>query len=380
MKKVKITSAVRIMNRRVQCFDGAKEYLPTGGIAADNISTEQVTYDTKPSRADLYVQENQLIVARMKDTNKVLLIDGAYCNVIVSTGFLVLETMNGWVPRFLYHYLRSINFQIQKNRLCTGATQKAINNGNFGKIEIPEISPTDQQRIVRILDKADSLRQKRKQAIELLDDYLKSVFMEMFGDPIRNPKRLRTSSIEEMGSVVTGNTPSRKITSNYGHFIEWIKSDNINNNLNYVTHATEHLSEQGAKKGRVVPSGAILVTCIAGSLDCIGNASMIDRRVAFNQQINAIIPHADIEQTFLYSQILLNKTLFRDASTNSMKGMLNKKKFSNIRLLNPNVSLQKKFSKVFSKTDLIKMKMLTQSKELETQFQALLQKAFKGEL
>ena len=237
-----------------------------------------------------------------------------------------------------------------------------------------------QKRIVKILDAADALRHKRKQAITLLDDYLKSVFLEMFGDPMLNPKKIKKAKIKDIGQVFTGNTPPRNEAKNYGSFIEWIKSDNINNSGHYLTKASEFLSESGSKKARIVPSGSILVTCIAGSISCIGNAGIADREVAFNQQINAIVPNSDVDQRFLYSQILFNKELFQKASTNSMKGMLNKSKFSEIELLKPDFILQKKYADFFLKTESIKQKMLIQLQELEICFQALMQKAFKGEL
>lgn len=279
------------------------------------------------------------------------------------------------------YFKYTLRYSIEKmSQFTHGSTMKHIVRKDFLKHSIPLPSLENQKRIVKILDEADALRQKRKQAITLLDDYLKSVFLEMFGDPMLNPKKIKKAKIKDIGQVFTGNTPPRNEAKNYGSFIEWIKSDNINNSGHYLTKASEFLSESGSKKARIVPSGSILVTCIAGSISCIGNAGIADREVAFNQQINAIVPNSDVDQRFLYSQILFNKELFQKASTNSMKGMLNKSKFSEIELLKPDFILQKKYADFFLKTESIKQKMLIQSQELEMGFQALMQKAFKGEL
>ncbi len=292
--------------------------------------------------------------------------------IIESKDESVLDT------RYLYWFLSKYVEKLRE--LSIGGVIKYIKLNNLTDPIIPLPPLEDQKHIVKILDQADVLRQKRKQAIVLVDNYLKSVFLEMFGDPVKNSKNIKKVKIKEMGKVFTGNTPPRNKSENYGSFIEWIKSDNINNDDHYLTKATEFLSEIGFKKARIVPAGSVLVTCIAGSLSCIGNVGMADREVAFNQQINALIPNSDVEQNFLYAQILFNKELFRKASTNSMKGMLNKSKFSEIELLKPDITLQKKHSSLFSKTESIKQKMLTQSEELEIQFQALMQKAFKGGL
>lgn len=105
---------------------------------------------------------------------------------------------------------------------------------------------------------------------------------------------------------------------------------------------------------------------------------MSDREVAFNQQINAIVPNGDVDQSFLYSQILFGKKLFQKASTNSMKGMLSKSSFSEIELMKPDIQLQKKYSAVFLKIELIKQQMLKQSEQLEANFNSLMQGVFKN--
>ncbi|MCK5320569.1 restriction endonuclease subunit S [Candidatus Parcubacteria bacterium] len=292
--------------------------------------------------------------------------------IIESKDELILDT------RYLYWFLEKYVEKLRE--LSIGGVIKYIKINNLTDPIIPLPSLEAQKHIVKIFDETDALCQKRKQAIKFLDDYLKSVFLEMFGDPVRNPNKIKKIKIKEMGKVLTGNTPPRNNPKNYGSFVEWIKSDNINNGNHYLTKATEYLSEDGCKKARIVPACSILITCIAGSLSCIGNVSMADRKVAFNQQINAVIPNSNVDQFFLYAQILFNKELFQKASTNSMKGMLNKSKFLEIELLMPDIKLQKKYSFLFLKTESIKQKMLIQSKELEIQFQSLMQKAFKGEL
>ena len=319
-----------------------------------------------------YVDRPSIVVGRKGSAGALNLTEGKFWPLDV-TYFITFDEKK--------HDLKFIYWLLSKQNLPSlgRGVKPGLNRNDVYSItvRIPE-SIDEQRKIVRILDQADSLRQKRQKAISLLDDYLKAVFLEMFGDPVTNPKGIKTAKIKELGDVVTGNTPSRKSPENYGDFIEWIKSDNINNHHHYLTKARENLSEIGLKKGRSVSKGAILVTCIAGSLKCIGNVSMTNKEVAFNQQINAIVPNPEIESSFLYSQILFGKKMFRKASTNSMKGMLNKGKFSDIKLLNPDTSLQKQYSIFFDKTYSLKQTMLAQSQELDTQFQALMQLAFKG--
>ncbi len=93
----------------------------------------------------------------------------------------------------------------------------------------------NQEYIVKVLDEANVLRTKRKEAINLLDEYLRSVFLEMFGDPVSNDKSWRKQGMKSFGKIITGNTPARNDTINFSsNHIEWIKTDNIIENKTII--------------------------------------------------------------------------------------------------------------------------------------------------
>lgn len=202
----------------------------------------------------------------------------------------------------------------------------------------------------------------------------------MFGDPVSNPKGWDLYKLSDLGSISTGNTPSRDDADNFGNYLEWIKSDNLNNDEDYATTATEYLSEKGAKKGRVVPEGSILVTCIAGSFDCIGNLAMVDRKVSFNQQINSITPNDTVVLEFLYYLMKISKPIIQNASTNSMKGMISKSKFSEILLPIPSKEKQIQFVELFKKLYGLKVSHKLYSNNADSLFKSLQIQAFNGTL
>lgn len=278
---------------------------------------------------------------------------------------------------FLYWALQHIDLMANTDRAAMGQT---LNKAKLKEIKIPLPSLSEQKRIAEILDKADELRQKRQQSIEKLDELLQATFIDMFGDPVTNPKGWKVKKLADLGSIATGNTPPRANPENYGNFMEWIKSDNLNHSFDYATKATEYLSEIGAKKARVVPSGTILVTCIAGSFDCIGNLAIVDREVAFNQQINSLTPNDENDTLFLYYLLKISKHIIQSSSTKSMKGMISKSKFSEITLPIPPFEEQIKFSKVFENFNSLKKTALSQLEHQENLFQSLQQRAFNCEL
>ena len=259
-----------------------------------------------------------------------------------------------------------------------GAAQPNLSPKQLLLMEIPLPPLSEQRRIASILDKANELRQKRQQTIEKLDQLLQATFIDMFGDPVSNPKGWDLYKLSDLGSISTGNTPSRDDADNFGNYLEWIKSDNLNNDEDYATTATEYLSEKGAKKGRVVPEGSILVTCIAGSFDCIGNLAMVDRKVSFNQQINSITPNDTVVLEFLYYLMKISKPIIQNASTNSMKGMISKSKFSEILLPIPSKEKQIQFVELFKKLYGLKVSHKLYSNNADLLFKSLQNQAFNG--
>lgn len=282
--------------------------------------------------------------------------------------------------KYIFWHLQSPKGQQQILRDFRGATVGGISRGFMDKVKLPLPPLNEQCRIAAILDKADAIRRKRQESISLTEEFLRSVFLDMFGDPVTNPKGWDKAPIKELGTVMTGNTPLRAKPEYYGDGIEWIKSDNINTPNHFLTEAKERLTSEGQKLARIVPKKSILVTCIAGSPECIGNAAIADRTVAFNQQINAVTSFEGVDPYFFYVQILVAKNLIQKQSTESMKGMVSKGKFENILLLKPPYPLQEKFGKIFNKFHDAFRKNNEALSESNNLFGVITQKAFKGEL
>ena len=279
--------------------------------------------------------------------------------------------------RYLYYSLLSGDTLAPVNVAAKGRLLNKAALQNF-RIPLPPLS--EQYRIVEILDQANRLRRLRTEADAKADRLLSALFVKMFGDPATNSKGWPKHSLDELATVTTGNTPPRKRPEYYGNFIEWIKSDNLNTASHYVTPATERLSELGAKIARTVPSGSTLVTCIAGSLSAIGNAALADRRVAFNQQINAATPKEGIDSYFLYGHFVVGKRLVQEASTGGMKGLVSKSRFCRIAFLMPPFDLQEQFGHHCRKLCKQNQARLSQDFQFDSLFATLLHRAFSAEL
>ncbi|WP_179001907.1 restriction endonuclease subunit S [Vibrio parahaemolyticus] len=106
--------------------------------------------------------------------------------------------------RYLVHYLRSKQFVSWISDQVAGAKMPRVSMKIFWDHEIPLPPLAEQKRIAAILDKADAIRQKRKQAIELADEFLRSVFLDMFGDPLDPNSKVMTFPMTEVFNITTG--------------------------------------------------------------------------------------------------------------------------------------------------------------------------------
>jgi type I restriction enzyme S subunit len=272
---------------------------------------------------------------------------------------------------------RAIAYYVGKMKGST-ARRRSLPPAEFNAMPIPLPPLTEQRRIAAILQNADALRAKRRQVLTKLDVLAKSIFNEMFGDPLTNRKGFPRATIGSVAAVVTGNSPSRADASNFGDSIEWIKSGNLGGDV--ASTADEWLSETGRAKARIAPLGSILVTCIAGSPTSIGKASMVDRDVAFNQQINAILPSDKIDTAFLLAQLKTAPTLVRAKSTGGMKGLVNKSAFQSIEILLPGIDLQRGFAERIASVASLQSIARSSLNAEDGLFASIQSRAFRGEL
>lgn len=120
----------------------------------------------------------------------------------IHDGWLVLSGNPEKVDSdYFYHLLGSDLLKRRFSALAAGAVVKNLNIDLVKGVEIPLPPLPEQKRIAAILDKADAIRRKRQQAIQLADDFLRAVFLDMFGDPVTNPKGWPSVKLGEVCGV-----------------------------------------------------------------------------------------------------------------------------------------------------------------------------------
>ena len=274
---------------------------------------------------------------------------------------------------YLYYFMEGYIEELRKQAI--GGVIKYIKLGNLTEalIELPSVD--EQKSIVEILEKAKGILDKRNDEICALDDLIKARFVERFGDPKSNSFGFDKMMMKDTCKVVTGNTPSRSVAEYYGDYIEWIKTDNIVPGLFNPTKATESLSKKGMEIGRIVDRNSILMACIAGSIASIGRVCITDRMVAFNQQINAIIPKR-YNILFLYVLLQVSKDYLVEEINMALKGILSKSKLEKKEFIVPPMEMQNQFAEFVEQINKSKVSIQKALDETKLLFDSLMQKYF----
>lgn len=164
----KLVDHVPIIKTGVERFDGEKAYYSTGSISDNEMIPEgKFSFRNRPARANRLVLERDVVQARMRETQKAVLIDKNLKGSLLSTGFLQFRPEdNNYNSKLFYYYLRSDRFLKQRDECASGSTQVALTDEGAEKIDLV-VPPQEQQK--RIADKLDVLLTKFTDAQSRLD-------------------------------------------------------------------------------------------------------------------------------------------------------------------------------------------------------------------
>lgn len=284
------------------------------------------------------------------------------------------------ISDYLFHILKSDVVESKLIENAKGIAQKNIGSSDIENIEIPLPSLEDQKRIVKILDRADALRQKRKQTIGLLDEYLKSMFLEMFGDPVKNEKGWEVKMLKDLttklGDGLHG-TPKFSDTGDY----YFINGNNLENGKIIIKDSTKRVGFEEFKKYQKPLDATSMLVSINGTLG----------RVAFYKNEKIILGKSacyfnvkrDVVNSIYLYNILQSDFFLKYADQNSTGSTIRNVSLKTMRefpVIYPPLNMQNMFGDIVAKNEKVKALMLAQSAELENHFRVLMQRAFKGEL
>ena len=293
-------------------------------------------------------------------------------------GVKVLVPKGEFDKRFLYHYLNTL---------------KLPNNAGYSRHfkflkEKAVVKPplAEQKRIAAILDKAAAIRSKRRQAIQLADEFLRSVFLDMFGDPVTNPKGWKEARLDQISEIVSGVTKGRKFLGKATVLVPYMRVANVQDGHILIddVQKIEALESEIEKYG--LKQGDILLT-EGGDPDKLG------RGAVWKGQIDPCIHQNHIFRVRTNNKVILPEYLsaligsqrgkryfLKAAKQKTGVASINKTQLSGFPALIPPIESQYDYLNRLEKFDHMVDKQMRNYKESENLFNSLSQRAFRGEL
>lgn len=238
-----------------------------------------------------------------------------------------------------------------------GSTMKHITKRYFDDILIPIPSFENQCKIAEVLDKAQELIDKRKEQIEALDELVKSRFIEMFGNPLTNSKGLKVKNFEEVVRLQRGfDLPTYERDEN-GVYNVWGANGILSK------HSIYKVNEPGVITGR---SGSLGKVYYTNEPYWPLNTTLFSKNTFGNNVV--------------YLSYLLNFYKLERFSNGTGVPTLNRNLLDGEKIIDVPLELQNEFADFVKQVDKLKLEIENSLKELEDNFNSLMQKAFKGEL
>lgn len=149
--------------------------------------------DSELATAAAELRSGDIVFARTgATTGKSYLIRECPAGAVFASYLIRVRVAPDVEPRFISHFFQTPDYWAQITRSSNGVAQPGVNATTLREIKVPLPSLFEQRRVAEILDKADALRAKRRAAIAQLDTLTQSIFLDMFGDPIKNPRNFPT--------------------------------------------------------------------------------------------------------------------------------------------------------------------------------------------
>ncbi|MDD2733718.1 MAG: restriction endonuclease subunit S [Desulfuromonadaceae bacterium] len=296
-----------------------------------------------------------------------------------STEFHVLRPSSEIDGKYLFYMIWNPLFRKDAGRNMTGtAGQKRIPSSFLKDYKIPLPPLPEQKRIAAILDKADSIRRKRQEAVRLTEELLRSVFLDMFGDPVTNPKGWDIKKFEEVGSLDRGVSKHRPRNASQllGGQYPLIQTGEVANSDGYIRSYKNTYSEVGLKQSKMWPASTLCITIAAN----IAKTGILTFDACFPDSVVGFTPNSHATTEYVQYWLSFLQKILEDTAPESAQKNINLEILRNLDIPLPPMQMQTEFSIRVKRLHEMKAKQSVGVDDIEKLFNSLLQRSFKGEL
>ena len=357
------------------------DYIDISAIDAE--AKEIVDYKTvlsaeAPSRARQKVYTGDVLVSTVRpNLNAVATIKAHENDIIASTGFCVLRAKRELaLSRYIFEFTKTPKFVSALVSQATGASYPAVSNKIVLNERIPLPPLPTQQKIADILDRASALIEQRKTQIAKLELLVKSQFVEMFGDCEATRKRLK-----EICDFIDyrGKTPEKSETG-----IPLITAKNVKENA-FSVEPQEFIPEANYETvmTRGIPQHNDVLFTTEAPLGNVCRIPPIYEKFCVGQRLITMQPKADILTSEYLERALLTQDFQEQVlrrSTGSTVMGIRSKELVELTVPIPSLDLQTRFADFAERVETQKARMREGLGLMETNYKALMQRCFEGEI
>jgi type I restriction enzyme, S subunit len=296
-----------------------------------------------------------------------------------STEFHVLRPSSEIDGRYLFYMIWNPMFRYIAKRNMTGtAGQRRVPADFIKRFQIPFPPLEEQKRIAAILDKADAIRRSRKKAIALTEELLRSTFLNMFGDPVTNPKGWETDLLGNAGFLNRGKSKHRPRNdpSLLNGKYPLIQTGDIANCKGIIETYVQTYSEKGLAQSKMWDTGTLCITIAAN----IAKTGILGFDACFPDSVVGFQPNEKTTNEYIQGWLQFLQPILEDRAPQSAQKNINLEILRKLDLPVPPIELQQQFSAFTQMARAFTKKIEANEGFLNNLFNSLLQKAFRGEL
>ena len=277
---------------------------------------------------------------------------------IVDTSFLIDNNMMSYLfdSSWNRYFGKTLFEKLRLSRFAQVGALPSFNGSDVEDIKVMIPEESEQKVIGDMFEKLDDTIALHQRKLDLLKEQKKGYLQKMFPKNGAKVPELRFAGfaddweqrkLGELGKIYTGNTPKTSDLDNWtdnkeGHI--WITPTDIDKLI--MSDSDRHLSEQGWSKARKIPENSVLITSIAS----IGKNTINAVPVAFNQQINAIVPEKN-DSYFILSAMIKDTARFASVAGQTATAIINKTTFEKFQIATPSYEEQQKIGLFFKQLD-----------------------------
>jgi type I restriction enzyme S subunit len=289
--------------------------------------------------------------------------------------------------RWLMHCLNAPDCRNQIAGYATGTTRTRISRGNLGKIRIPHPPLAEQRRIAKLLDSAEALQTQRRAALTQLDSLTQSIFIDLFGDPVTNPKGWpSTTLLGDVAETVSGITKGRKLNGEKVREVPYLAVANVQDRALYLDAIKSiEATEKEIARHKLQPNDLVLTE--GGDPDKLGRGTLWNGELPECIHQNHIFrvrfktdQIAPLFANWLISGPRGKRYFLKSAKQTTGIASINMKQLRGFPLLIPPLKLQHEFVGRVTAVEALKEVQQASLAELDALFATLQHRAFRGEL